>query len=141
MHVQNLMNSLWDIRIFLGLVPKESHCISEETQNPETNPWKITAKIVLALIVFLISCVLSCHAPLTHIISTANTHFSDITLIKIIFHMNNKLKYTLLVLTCLPLINSSLNPLALLCNSLVFITQFKRYATCSCNTNYLPTDL
>ena len=28
MHVQNLMNSLWDIRIFLGLVPKESHCRS-----------------------------------------------------------------------------------------------------------------
>ena len=27
MHVQNLTNSLWDIRIFLGLVPKESHCI------------------------------------------------------------------------------------------------------------------
>ena len=28
MHVQNLMNSLWDIRIFLGLVPKESPCIT-----------------------------------------------------------------------------------------------------------------
>ena len=28
MHVQNQMNSLWDIRIFLGLVPKESHCIT-----------------------------------------------------------------------------------------------------------------
>ena len=27
MHVQNLMNSLWDIRIFLDLVPKESPCI------------------------------------------------------------------------------------------------------------------
>ena len=27
MHVQNLMNSLWDIRIFLCLVPKESPCI------------------------------------------------------------------------------------------------------------------
>ena len=27
MHIQNLMNSLWDIRIFLGLAPKESHCI------------------------------------------------------------------------------------------------------------------
>ena len=27
MHVQNLLNSLWDIRIFLGLVPKESPCI------------------------------------------------------------------------------------------------------------------
>ena len=26
MHVQNLMNSLRDIRIFLGLVPKESPC-------------------------------------------------------------------------------------------------------------------
>ena len=29
MHVQNLMNSLWDIRIFLGLVPKESPCVYE----------------------------------------------------------------------------------------------------------------
>ena len=28
MHVQNIMNSLWDIRISLGLVPKESPCIS-----------------------------------------------------------------------------------------------------------------
>ena len=27
MHVQNLMNDLWDIRIFLGLVLKESSCI------------------------------------------------------------------------------------------------------------------
>jgi len=27
MHVQNLMNSLSDICIFLGLVPKESPCI------------------------------------------------------------------------------------------------------------------
>ena len=28
MHVKNVMNSLWDIRIFLGLVPKESPCRS-----------------------------------------------------------------------------------------------------------------
>jgi hypothetical protein len=28
--IQNLMNSLWDIRIFLGLVPKESTCITED---------------------------------------------------------------------------------------------------------------
>ena len=27
MHVQNLMNSLWDIRVFLSVVPKESPCI------------------------------------------------------------------------------------------------------------------
>ena len=27
MHVQNLMNSRWDIRIFSGLVPKESPCM------------------------------------------------------------------------------------------------------------------
>jgi hypothetical protein len=27
MHVQNLMNSLWDIRIFLGPVPEESYRI------------------------------------------------------------------------------------------------------------------
>ena len=30
MHVQNLMNRLWDIRIFLGLVPKESNCSSSK---------------------------------------------------------------------------------------------------------------
>ena len=31
--VQNLTNSLWDIRIFLGLVPKESPCISCSEEN------------------------------------------------------------------------------------------------------------
>ena len=32
MHVQNLMNSLWDIGIFLGLVPKESPCITKQAK-------------------------------------------------------------------------------------------------------------
>ena len=33
MHVKNLMNSLWDIRIFMGLVPKESPCINTSTHH------------------------------------------------------------------------------------------------------------
>ena len=37
LHVQNLMNSLWDIRIFLGLVPKESHCICRRKLLPQLN--------------------------------------------------------------------------------------------------------
>ena len=36
MHIQNLMNSLWDIRIFLGLVPKESPCTSKATEYVRT---------------------------------------------------------------------------------------------------------
>ena len=30
------MNSLWDIRIFLGLVPKESHCSIDNTDKNAT---------------------------------------------------------------------------------------------------------
>ena len=36
MHVQNLMNSLWDIRIFLCLVPKESPCTSAANSTQHT---------------------------------------------------------------------------------------------------------
>ena len=38
MRVQNLMNSLWDIRIFLGLVPKESLCIYNNNELKVTQP-------------------------------------------------------------------------------------------------------
>ena len=37
MHVQSLMNSLWNIRIFLGLVPTESHCTKKWNWNPGSN--------------------------------------------------------------------------------------------------------
>ena len=36
-HVQNLMNSLWDIHIFLCLVPKESPCILLQVNLDECN--------------------------------------------------------------------------------------------------------
>ena len=40
MHVQNLMNSLWDIRIFLGLVPKESLCTRvHNDRQAQSNKW------------------------------------------------------------------------------------------------------
>jgi len=55
-------------------------------------------------VVFLISCV-PCHALLTHIMSIANTHISSIKPTIIILLMNYKLRYKLLVSTCLLVIN------------------------------------
>jgi hypothetical protein len=43
MHVQNLMNSLRDISIFLGLVPKESPCIFSNDHNSRTNSLSLYA--------------------------------------------------------------------------------------------------
>jgi len=42
MHIQNLMNSLLDIRIFLSLVPKESHCIKTSNFHIRTAHLDIT---------------------------------------------------------------------------------------------------
>ena len=74
-------------------------------ENSSNEPLQNTAKIVLGLtVVFLVTCV-PCHALLTHIISTANTHISASTRTIIILLMNNKISYKLLVSTCLLLIN------------------------------------
>jgi hypothetical protein len=105
---------------------KSAQPISEETQNPEANTRKNTAKIVLGLtVVFLISFV-PYHVLRTYLIYNIDP-FSD-------EHVFDKLIITL-VSTCLLLLNSCLNPVALFCTSLAFRRQFKRYLTCFCKAN------
>jgi len=117
----------------------ENSCtVSEGTQNPQLNTRKIAAKVVLGLtVVFLISYVPH-NAFRAYVIYTVDTKFSAVNLTKLILH---KLPYTLLVLKCLLLINSCLNPVALCCTSSAFRRQFKRYLTCCCKTNTPPNDL
>jgi hypothetical protein len=101
--------------------------ISEGTQNPQMNTRKNTAKIVGGLtVVFLISFV-PYHVLRTYVIFNIDP-FSD-------EHVLDKLHYTNLVSTCLLLLNSCLNPVALFCTSLAFRRQFKRYLTCCYKAN------
>jgi Leucine-rich repeat (LRR) protein len=106
---------------------KSAQPISEETQNPQLNTRKNTAKIVLGLtFVFMITYVPS------HVMGTYN--FFDI------FSLSNEqfeniFGETFLVSTCLLLLNSCLNPIALFCTSLAFRRQFKRYLTCCWKAN------
>jgi hypothetical protein len=120
----------------------ESSCaISEGTQNSQLNTRKNTAKVVLGLtVVFLISYV-PLHTFRVYVISTVDTKVSTVDLTKSILFNVYKLRYTLLVLKCLLLINSCLNPVALFCTSLAFRRQFKRYLTCCSKTNSPPNYL
>jgi hypothetical protein len=108
---------------------KSAQPISEETQNPKLNKRKNTAKIVVGLtVVFLISYV-PYHVLWTYIISNKNSY---LYLGQIIATKGDKVHFTYLVSTCLLLLNSCLNPVALFCSSLAFRRQFKRYLTCCC---------
>jgi hypothetical protein len=112
---------------------KSARPISEETQNPKLNTRKSTAKIVVGLtVVFLISYV-PCHALWSYFISIEDL-FPDLE--RIITNKEYKLQYTYLISTCLLLINSCLNPVALFCTSGVFRRQCKSYLNCSCKVNF-----
>jgi len=118
-----------------------SGSMSEETQKREVRALKNTAKIVLGLtLVFLISYV-PYHAFRVYIISTADLKLSEVYLKKFILHRDYKLGYTFIVLKCLLLFNSCLNPVALICMSFAFRRQFKRYLTCCYKANSPPNDL
>jgi hypothetical protein len=120
---------------------ERSCSIFEETQNPQLNTRKNTAKIVLGLtLVFLIS-YLPFHTFKVYILSTVNTKLSTVYVTKFILPNVYKLQYTLLVVKCLLLINSCLNPVALICMSFAFRRQFKRYLTCCCKANSPPDDI
>jgi hypothetical protein len=107
---------------------KRDRRISDKTQNPQVNTSKNTARIVLGItVVFLISYV-PYHVFWTYIIYSED-QIPDVG--EIISNKDYKLQYTYLISTCLLLINSCLNPVALFCTSVVFRRQFKRYLTCS----------
>jgi hypothetical protein len=133
---------------------ESSGSVAEEGNIPQMSTRKYTAKIVLALtIVFLISYV-PYHAFWTYVISTYGNHIAvgtDISLKNYKLRISYseiltdtkvcKLQYTYLVSTCLLLINSCFNPVALCCTSLAFRKQFKRYLTCCCKPNFSETDI
>jgi hypothetical protein len=113
---------------------KSAQPISEETQSPQMNTRKNTAKIVLGLtVVFPISYV-PYDALWAYIIFKKYPYFDqhDLHLIDIYKAEN---RHTFVVSICLLLINPCLNPVALCCTSLAFRRQFKRYLTCCCKAN------
>jgi hypothetical protein len=115
---------------------KSAQPISEETQNPQADTRKITAKIVLGLtVVFLIS-----YVPY-HVLWTYKTLNVEWNSRNIISHKGYYSQYTFILLTCLLLINPCYNPVALFCTSLAFRRQFKRYLTCHCKANSPLTTL
>jgi hypothetical protein len=118
---------------------KNSCALSEGTQNPQLNTRKITAKVVLGLIIVFIISYLPYHIWKTFLIFNINSNISGATiLVKSdllnAFRTIDKIIYVFL------LINSCLNPVALFCTSLAFRGQFKRYLTCRYKTNSPPTD-
>jgi hypothetical protein len=113
--------------------------ISEGTQNPQLKTRKNTAKIAVGLTFdFLLSYVPYHTLWLYSIVTIEDDIFTD-KVTYILFHSNYKLHY--LIPTCLLLINSCLNPVALFCSSSPFRQHLKRYLTCSCKTNSPPPDL
>jgi hypothetical protein len=117
----------------------ESSCsFSEETQNPQLNTRKTTAKVVLGLtVVFLISYV-PYHICKTYFFYSIN--FQN-TLAKLVDESDSFDNFIdiMMMLKHLISINSCLNPVALCCTSLAFRRHFKRYLTCCCKTNSPPT--
>jgi hypothetical protein len=118
---------------------KSSFSVSEQTQNPQLNKRKNTAKVVLGLtVVFLISYVPH-HIWRTYLFFSFNfDNFVD--------NLNNEhvagnLADIISIQYIFLLINSCLNPVALFCTSLAFRRQFKRYLTCCCKTKSPATDL
>jgi hypothetical protein len=114
---------------------KNSYGLSEGIKSPQLNKRKKTAKVVLGLTaVFLISYV-PYHIWVTYLyFSIASDIFGDT------FSWVNNSKDINTPLYLLQLINSSLNPVALLCTSRAFRRQLKHYLTCCCKANSRPND-
>jgi hypothetical protein len=117
-------------------IMKSSCFLSEETQNPQLNKRKITANILLGLIVvFLISNV-PIHILKSYLFYSINIHNP---MAKVVESVDNLLDITS-ILNIFLSINSCLNPVALCCTSRAFRRQFKRYLTFCCKTKSPPTD-
>ena len=115
---------------------KSARPIYEETQTPQLNTRKNTAKIVFGLTFFKTSCV-PYHPFWACIIFNEHMDFDADMLVA---SKEYKLQFAYLALTCVLFINSCLNPVVLLCNSSAFRSQFELYLTCFCRTNSPPTD-
>jgi hypothetical protein len=120
---------------------KSSRSIFEGTQNSQLKTRRNSAKIVMGLtVVFLISFV-PYHVFWIYIIWTEDEKVFVLKFTDILDYWNYKLRFTYLISTCLLLINSCLNPIALFCTSSPFRQHLKRYLFCFCKTNSPPTNL
>jgi len=124
----------------------ESSCpISDGTENPQLKIRRSTAKIVVGLTVVFVFSYVPYHVFWTYFICTIEKSSIE----KNIFsrkntdffrYSNYKFQYTYLISTCFLLINSCLNPVALFCTSSPFRQHLKRYLTCFCKIDSLPTE-
>jgi hypothetical protein len=119
---------------------KSSTPISEETQNPQLNKRKNTAKVVLGLtVVFLISYVPSdiyqMYLFSRKVLDISNAQFPDELGVFVGLEEIEPIANVLLPL------NPCLNPVAVFCTSLAFRRQFRRYLTCFCKAKSPPTDV
>jgi gastrin-releasing peptide receptor len=119
---------------------KSAQPISEETQSPQMSTRKNTAKIVLGLTVVFLMSYVPYHVLWAYIIFKKYPYFDqhDLYLIDIYKAEN---RHTFVVSTCLLLINTCRNPVALFCTSLAFRRQFKRYLTCCCKANSTASNI
>ena len=107
---------------------ESSRYISEGTKNPQLETRRNTAKIVVGLIVdFLISYV-PYHALWAYKIYSGEVEIYYAKITFILLYLNHKLRYR--ISTCFLLINSCLNPVALLCTNSPFRQHLKCYVTC-----------
>jgi gastrin-releasing peptide receptor len=116
-----------------------SRPITEETQNPQLNTRKNTAKILLGLTFVLLISYVPYHITKTYFCFSINYDVSAVELDDVYVMVDN-LNNIMKILMYLLLINSCLNPVALFCTSNAFRRHFKRYLICCCNTNSRPTD-
>jgi hypothetical protein len=118
---------------------ESSRSISQRTQNSQLKTRRNTAKIVVGLtVVFLISYV-PYNVLWTYIIWTQDNETLFLALKTKIFRSNYVMR--LIISTCLLLINSCLNPVALFCTSSPFRRHLKRYLNCFCKTSTPSTDI
>jgi hypothetical protein len=118
---------------------ESSRSLSADSQIPQMNIRKNTAKVVLGLtVVFLISYV-PYHVCEMILYSSINMDNPSVKIFEEVF-WTLTLGEIRSILNLFPSINSCLNPVALFCTSLAFRRQFKRHLTCCCKTNSTPTD-
>ena len=95
---------------------KSAQPISEETQSPQLNTRRNTAKIVLGLTVVYLICYVPFHVLRTYLMFNISSGLDD--------YFVDEVMYTVVVSIYLLLLNSCLNPVALFCTSLAFRRQF-----------------
>jgi gastrin-releasing peptide receptor len=117
-----------------------SRPISEETQNPQLNTRRNTAKDLLGLTVVLL--INTVPVPICEMYFYFSVNPEDsVNKLKYLFDLGHKLKdFTSFYQNFLSFI-SCLSTVEMFRKSLAFRSHFKRYLTCCCKTNSPPTDL